>query len=54
MFNRRKNQLEKTSSENVQIYLRIRSQKSGLAKTLNKKVIVYPPKNRIRIGLSDK
>lgn len=50
MFNRRKNQLEKTSVENVQIYLRIKSQKSGISAMVNKKILYHPPKtSRIRV-----
>lgn len=49
MFNRRKSQLAKTSAQNVQLYLRIKSQKSGLAKMLGKSKVIDHGKSRIRL-----
>ena len=49
MFNRRKSQLAKTSAQNVQLYLRIKSQKSGLAKMLGKSKVIDNGKSRIRL-----
>ena len=48
MFNRRKTLLEKTSAENIQMYLRIRAQKSELGKVLNKKASRPNSRNRFR------
>ena len=49
MFNRRKSQLARTSAQNVQLYLRIKSQKSGLAKMLGKSKVIDNGKSRIRL-----
>ncbi len=49
-FNRRKSKLEQTSAENVQLYLRIKSQKSGISTIVSKKMNAQPPKSsRLRV-----
>lgn len=47
MFNRRKQKLAKTSQENIQIYLRIQSQKSFVSRNLSRRAPNFLSKNKL-------